>query len=113
MAIVTSAEITRTGLTTQAYWNVYNLINNRSNVKDPHTNGASGKREFVYSREPDLGLGFQGYPLIIIHPVVPAFGRKTIGMTRKEVNWKVLMEVRNNDTFGKERAGIDQRGRGL
>jgi len=114
MTVVTSDSITRSGLFTQAYWNVFNLVNNRSNVVDPHTNGSSGKRSFVYSREPEVnGLNFAGYPFIILHPVRVSQSRHTLGRTTAQVDWSVLIEVRNNDTFAREKPGIDPVGRGL
>ena len=64
MAIPTSSAITKDNLFTQVHANIFNLINNRSNVSDP--NDSTGNRKFVYTREPNLSGRFAGFPFIIV-----------------------------------------------
>ena len=60
-----SAIINASNIFIQVHSNIYNLINNRSNVPDP--NDSTGNRKFVYTREPlKLGAGFKGYPFILV-----------------------------------------------
>lgn len=57
--------ITKDNLFVQVHANIYNLINNRSNVSNPAD--STGERKFVYTREPNFnGRDFQGFPCIII-----------------------------------------------
>ena len=61
----TSGTITTTNIFIQPHANLYNLLNNRSNVSDP--NDSTGKRKFVYTREPNfMSRNFAGFPFIIV-----------------------------------------------
>jgi len=60
----TSAKITYSNMVSQAYANLYNLINDRDNVPNPNDN--SGTTKFVYYRIPKMGRNFKGYPFIVI-----------------------------------------------
>ncbi len=65
MSIISSARITYENIYNQSYANIFNLINNRSNVPNP--NDSSGSRKFIYQREPRVsGKNFAGFPFIII-----------------------------------------------
>ena len=65
MVITISALITKDNYFTQIHANIFNLINNRSNVPDPAD--SSGNRKFVYVREPNfMSLNFDGFPFIIV-----------------------------------------------
>ena len=114
MVVVTSDSILKSNLLTQAYWNVYNLVNTRSNVADPNPDGASGKRKFVYSREPKTSaLSFKGYPFVIIHPAKTNFSRRNLARTFAQVDWEMIVEVRSADTFRSEDVATDPQGAGL
>lgn len=64
MAIATSIIITKDNYFTQIHANIFNLINNRSNV--PDTADTTGNRKFIYVREPEFGRNFAGFPFIIV-----------------------------------------------
>ena len=114
MVVVTSDSILKSNLLTQAYWNVYNLVNTRSNVDDPHPDGQSGKRKFVYSREPQVSsLSSKGYPFVIVHPAKANFSRRNLARTFAQVDWDVMIEVRSADTFRSENTATDPQGVGL
>lgn len=63
--VQTSVAITKSNVFTQVHANIYNLVNNRSNVPDP--NDSTGARKFVYTREPNfMAKNFKGFPLIVV-----------------------------------------------
>ena len=60
-----STLISKSNIFTQIHANIYNLINNRSNVPDPVD--SFGNRKFVYVREPlYLSTNFKGFPFIVV-----------------------------------------------
>ena len=68
MSIPSSSNVTKSNLFSQTHANIWNLINNRSNVPNPAD--ASGTNKFVYERPPrNMGRNFEGYPIIIIPPI--------------------------------------------
>lgn len=65
MEVPTSVAITKDNLFVQTHANIFNLINDRSNVPDPAD--STGVRKFVYTREPNtMANNFAGYPFIIV-----------------------------------------------
>lgn len=60
--------LTKTTLQSSAYTEIYNVINNRVNVKDPrNASSTTPLREFVYDSDPfEKGLDFSGMPYIIL-----------------------------------------------
>lgn len=81
MAVPISVLITKDNVFTQAYANVYNLINNRNNIPDPAD--AAGNRKFVYTREPNfLADNFAGFPLIIVQDESHSQGKKVADNTK-------------------------------
>jgi len=90
-----SAAISRTKLFSQAFHNIYNLINTRSNIPDP-LGGSS--RTMVYKREPDAkGGSFKGYPFIIIYPVNASLSKFTVGNKKAELVYEFDVEVRSSN----------------
>ena len=66
MGITSSTIVSRINLNSQPYANIYNLINNRSNVPDPLGNI---QRKFVYTKVPDIeGREFKAnsFPFIVV-----------------------------------------------
>lgn len=61
-------------LVSESWQNIYDLINNKSNVVDPTTT-VNEKRKWVYSRIPDVKASdFKGFPFIVVHPSTVDFG---------------------------------------
>ena len=76
-----SVLITKDNLFVQVHANVYNLINNRSNVPDP--NDDSGNRKFVYVREPNyMGTNFAGFPYVQVPYSEYEQGNKTVDASK-------------------------------
>src|SRR3990167_2773815 len=96
--VSSSGNVTKTSLTAQAFANIYNLINSRSNIPDPAD--SSGNRKFVYTREPDVLAGnFEGYPFIVVrHPKI-RFDDKSIELTKSDINWSFEISVRSSDNI--------------
>ena len=66
--VSSSANVDNSNLFSQPHANIFNLINNRSNIADPED--SSGARRFVYVRMPRVNAtSFPGYPFIIIPPI--------------------------------------------
>lgn len=65
-----SAKVTYSNTFSQAWTNIYNLINNRTNVADPVTTNPSKTRKFVYAREPVMeDIKYQEAPYIVVGPI--------------------------------------------
>ena len=110
--MATSAVLDYTNLYTQSFWNVFNLLNTRTNVIDPLD--ASGSRKLVYSREPDLGRNFAGYPIIIVMPAkLKRSARKTLNDKNADVDGTITVEVRSSDVFFTKETASDPHGKGL
>ncbi len=74
--VESSVAITKSNIFSQVHANIFNLIDNISNVPDP--NDSSGNRKFVYTREPNYkSRNFSGFPLIIIPDAEYGQGNKT------------------------------------
>ncbi len=101
MATVTdSGVVTKNNLISQSYANIYNLLNNRSNVPDPLD--TSGARKLVYSRLPDVsGLNFSGYPIIVIKRATldDPLEERSVDKTRGKIFWEFEIEVRSSDNI--------------
>lgn len=90
-----SAKVTKSSITKQAYWNLYNLINNRSNVPDP--NSSAGTRKFVYTRMPLTGRNFAGFPFIVVSRAKPSQTRKMVSLTKSFIDFNFLVTVYTQD----------------
>lgn len=76
-----SVLITKDNLFVQVHANIYNLLNNRSNVPDPAD--STGERKFVYTREPNSeSRNFAGYPYIVVPYPEFSQGNKTADGTK-------------------------------
>lgn len=110
--MATSAALDRTNLYTQSFWNFFNLINNRSNVIDPKD--AQGGRKFVYAHEPNLGRGFDGYPLIFMNPAnVVRDEMQTADDLNAQISGTAVIEIRSTDAFFRDNTAADPHGKGL
>ena len=112
-----SGKITIDKVASQALWNLYNLINNRSNVPDPlnpSDTGTTRTRKMVYTSMPDFGGNFfkSGFPFIIVHSAKPSKGKSTADLTKTFRNYDLMVEVYAQDLDGDttgNKVGIDQR----
>ncbi len=91
-----SARITASNIAKQPFWNLYNLINDRSNVAD--SNDSTGERKFVYqSRPPNLGTNFKGFPFIVISRTRPSKTGRMVG-AKKFNSYDFMITVYSQDT---------------
>ena len=104
MAIGVSANVTKSNLFSQTYANLYNLINNRSNIPDPR---GETERKFVYRRIPGTkARGFAGYPFIIVMPASPQIGMLAVSNTKGDVSTDFSIEIRSSDEISGKYAGM-------
>ena len=104
MTIPVSVVITKSNVFTQTFANIFNLINNRSNVPNP--NDISGNIKFVYShREPNfMADNFKGFPLIVIEGINLSQDNQTANETKAivsyEINLIIMSQDKNSDGSG-------------
>jgi hypothetical protein len=93
-----ASEVTKSNLLMNSWQNVYDLINNKSNVSDP-TTSSSVYRKWIYSREPDVKANdFTGFPYIIINPSTLTFDNSQTGNSQiQNINWTIEIEVVTSD----------------
>lgn len=97
MTIGSSGTINSTNIASKSYANLYNLINNRTNVPDP--NDSTGLRKFVYQRIPKIeSREFKGYPFIVVRRSSP---NKTGDTANKgkgiyELNFMITVYTQDN-----------------
>lgn len=94
-----ASRVNNSNIFSEAWNNLYSLINDRSNVADPIS--ASGEiRKFVYSDDPDVKASdFKGYPYIVVYDTnanIPQEGSSSNGK-RKFVYWDCEIEVVTSD----------------
>lgn len=91
----------------QPWQNIFDVVDNRSNVADPVT-ASTEKRKFVYEREPNTkAAGFAGYPCVIVHPAELTMGKKSADAKKAWIDWSVEVEIVTSD-----RGGPGQQGQG-
>lgn len=93
--MVDSAKITSSNVAKQAFWNLYNLINNRTNVPNP--NDTSGDTKFVYRRLPRLGREFAGFPFIVVSRTRPSKGKGVADLTKVFRSYDFTVTVYSQD----------------
>lgn len=94
--VSSSVAINYSNLFTQSHANVYNMINNRSNVPDPIS--SSGARKFVRVREPkSFGRDFSGWPTIIIPNTGITQKNASVSATIAEVIYEITINVWTQD----------------
>ncbi len=101
--ILDSGRINASNIANQSFANLYNLINNRSNVPDP--NDTTGRRKFVHVREPNKGRGFgrTGFPFIIVRRTKPGKGKSTVSLTKSFMayDFEIIVTCRDSDSDSK------------
>ena len=103
MAIATSVAITKDNYFTQIHANIFNLINNRSNI--PLPDGLPSAHKFVYVREPNyLSRNFDGFPFIIVPDPEVSQDKKTADATKafqsETFEIVVMTSDKNSDSDG-------------
>ncbi len=95
MSILDSGKVTPSNLVRQSYANIYNLINNRSNVSDPAD--SSGNRKFIYTRLPNAGRAWDCFPFIVIKRAMPAKRKGVVSLTKSFVDFDFVIRVYTKD----------------
>ena len=95
MAILNSARVNKNAIQRQSFANLYNLINNRTNVPDPAD--GSGIRKFVFVRLPRIGRGFNGFPFIVINRMKPTKGKSTASLTKSFMSYDTTLTIYTQD----------------
>ncbi len=95
MAIADSARITKSNIASQPYANLFNLINNRTNVPDPADD--SGVRPFVFVRMPRRGRNFPGFPFIVMQRTQSTKADSTASLTKSFMSYDAFIQVYTAD----------------
>ncbi len=100
MTILASGKLQASNIAEQSHANVYNLINNRSNVSDPvnlNDTGTTRTRKMVHVRFPDeTARNFakkSGYPFIVVSRTKPRKRPGTISMTKSFMDLDIFIGV--------------------
>lgn len=107
-----ATQINYTNLLSQAWENVYDIVNNKTYVSDPTTSSVEF-RKWVYSRFPDVkSSDFKGYPFIVVHPADIEFqdNGNSLDNKSKLIEWTVDIDVYASDRAYNNR-GQDGKGR--
>ena len=91
---MTASFVSKSTMLSQAWQNVYDIVNNKSYVADP-TTVSTQSRKWIYSREPDIkAMDFQEFPYIIVNPATLSFGKLRSGNRQlRSVSWSIIIEV--------------------
>jgi len=93
---MTLAAIDKTNMLSQAWQNVYDIVNNRTYIPDPLSPG--GGRKFVYTREPNPKSNtFAGFPFIVLQQPLVSFDRESMNYKRKMTRYTIVMTVYSSD----------------
>ena len=95
MVIGETKRITSSTIASQSYANLFNLINNRTNVPLPE--GIPSDHPFVVVREPRIGRKFRGFPFIIIQRSKPTKGKSTVSLTKSFMSYDFTLRVVTRD----------------
>src|SRR3989344_5481481 len=94
--VQSSGTVNYSNLFTQSHANIFNLLNNRTNVPDPED--SQGNRRFVYVREPrDLATTFSGFPVIIIPPIELSEDIVTVDGNKATVTFSIMIRIMTKD----------------
>ena len=96
MAILSSARVLKTSLFRQSHANIYNLINNRSNVPDP--NDTSGGRKFVHVRDPRIrNREFAGFPFVVVSSTSIKQSGLNLSQSNSSITYDIVISVVSQD----------------
>lgn len=109
-----SATVTKTTLHSQAWENLFNLINTRTVVADPREPKNIVSRDFVYRTHPHPGnrktiLNFT--PYVVVNSPRIRHTQRSVDGTLKDMNWESVVEVVSSGSSkwaaGKGRTDLD------
>ncbi len=117
MTILASGRLTASTIAEQSHANIYNLINNRTNVQDPvkpTDTGTTRSRKMVHVRFPDeTARNFpknSGYPYIVVSRTKPAkrtgSGSGTKSMMDFDIFIGVYAQQGSHDSLGDPEASV-------
>jgi len=91
-----TARITKATIESNAYSNIWSIVDNRTYVKDPrHPNSTNKDREFVYESDPfHKAITFKGLPYIILEFPRMEYSAESVDNTVKNVEWTQTITVR-------------------
>ena len=96
MVILNSARVNATNIQNQSFANLYNLLNNRTNIPLPV--GLPVNHKFVYVRLPNIGRGFIGFPFIVISRTMPTKGGTNADLTKSFMSYDFSVRVFSQDS---------------
>lgn len=96
MTILDSGKVTPSNFVRQSYANIYNLINNRSNVSDPAD--STGNRKLVYTRLPNAGRNWECFPFIVLKRTMPTKRKGVVSLTKSFVDFDFVIRVFTKDS---------------
>ena len=86
-----SSQVTKSNVFSQSYINVFNLLNLRTNVKDPR---GTIQRKMFYKRYPSVkDRSFQDYPFIVLFPINSTVINRVFDTTRADNEIRIEGEV--------------------
>ena len=89
-----TAVITSSTIESNAYANIYGIMNNRSNIADPRGSSAE-ERPFIVDSDPLVkSLEFSDYPIIILELPTLEYSREAEDGKRKFIKWIHNITVR-------------------
>jgi len=111
--VATSVVITKDNLFTQLHANIFNLLNNRTNVPDParpNDTGTTRTRKFVYVREPNWSASnFAGFPALVVSDPKHSQNNKTADSSKAFQTDEFLLTIyaqdKTSDSDGDASAG--------
>lgn len=97
MTILPSGRLTASTIAEQSHANIYNLINNRTNVQDPvkpDDTGTTRSRKMVHVRFPDeTARNFPGYPYVVVSRTRPAKRTASASLTKSMMDFDIFIGV--------------------
>lgn len=86
------ATITKDSIESEAWNNVYAIVNNRSNVPDPRKDNG---RVLVHDSDPfNLSLDFSGMPYMILEMPKQEYSKISLDGKHKHVGWQFKITIR-------------------
>jgi hypothetical protein len=93
---MTVGKITYDKLESQAYNNIYSILDTRTNVADPRDPGNNKIRRFVYDTDPfEKRIDFALLPYVIVTLPVMVYEGKTADGSKKFITWRHKIVVRS------------------
>jgi hypothetical protein len=89
--------ITKSNIESAAYSNIFDVLDDRSNINDPRNSGNTAKvRQFVYDYDPfHKSLDFGLFPYMILELPVVMYSRTSGDGKTKDIQWKNTIRLRS------------------